>query len=241
MLSIIIPTLNSGKELPATFASLMPALLEGAINEVIIVDGGSTDDTVNIADDAGATIIVAETKGRGPQLSTGAKAAKNQWMLFLHSDTELEDGWHIEATQFIKDQDKKTTDASNNNQIPSAAAFKFSLKDKGLAPKLMAKMVALRCALFSLPYGDQGLLISKQTYDASGGYPQFPIMEDADIIRRLPTPVKILQSRAFTSAERYQKEGYFKRSTRNLYCLAAYYRGLPPEKIYQIYTKSSTS
>ncbi len=241
MLSIIIPTLNSAKELPATFAALMPALLEGAINEVIIVDGGSTDDTIKIADEAGATIIKAEKKGRGPQLSTGAKAAKNQWMLFLHSDTELEDDWHIEAIQFIKSQDQNTTAETANNKIPSAAAFKFSLKDKGVFPKLIAKMVALRCALFSLPYGDQGLLISKKTYDKCGGYPQFPIMEDTDIIRRLPTPVKILQSRAFTSAERYQKEGYFKRSTRNLYCLAAYYRGLPPEKIYQIYTKSSTS
>jgi len=234
MLSIIIPTLNSAKELPATFASLMPALLEGAISEVIIVDGGSTDDTVEMADEAGANIIVAETKGRGPQLSTGANAAKNEWMLFLHSDTELEEGWHLEVMEFIKSEGHKTV-------IPNAAAFKFSLKDKGLAPKILAKMVALRCALFSLPYGDQGLLISRQTYDACGGYPHFPIMEDTDIIRRLPSPVKILQSRAFTSAEKYQKEGYLKRSVRNLYCLSAYYRGLPPEKIYQIYTKSSTS
>ena len=248
MLSIIIPTLNSAKELPATFASLMPALLEGAISEVIIVDGGSTDDTVEMADEAGANIIVAETKGRGPQLSTGANAAKNEWMLFLHSDTELEEGWHLEVMKFIKSEDQKITEettsfhsATQNNAIQNAAAFKFSLKDKGLAPKILAKMVALRCALFSLPYGDQGLLISRQTYDACGGYPHFPIMEDTDIIRRLPSPVKILQSRAFTSAEKYQKEGYLKRSVRNLYCLSAYYRGLPPEKIYQIYTKSSTS
>lgn len=241
MLSIIIPTLNSAKELPATFASLMPALLEGAINEVIIVDGGSTDDTVEIADEAGAKILTPETKGRGPQLNAGAIAAKNQWMLFLHSDTELEENWHIEATKFIKAENQKLSEETAPNTAPNAAAFKFSLKDKGLAPKILTKLVALRCSLFSLPYGDQGLLISKQTYEACGGYPNFPIMEDTDIIRRLPAPVKILQSRAFTSAEKYQKEGYLKRSTRNLYCLAAYYRGLPPEKIYQIYTKSSTS
>lgn len=241
MLSIIIPTLNSAKELPATFASLMPALLEGAINEVIIVDGGSTDDTVEMADEAGAKILTPETKGRGPQLNAGAKAAKNQWMLFLHSDTELEEDWHIEATKFIKAENQKTPEEPTPNTAPNAAAFKFSLKDKGFAPQILTKLVALRCSLFSLPYGDQGLLISKQTYEACGGYPNFPIMEDTDIIRRLPAPVKILQSRAFTSAEKYKKEGYLKRSTRNLYCLAAYYRGLPPEKIYQIYTKSSTS
>ena len=239
MLSIIIPTLNSGKELPATFASLMPALLEGVINEVIIVDGGSTDETVQIADECGATIIKAEQTGRGPQLSQGASEAKNQWMLFLHADTELEDDWHTEVTAFVKEQTEKQNQSVA--KLPQAAAFKFSLKDKGLAPALMAKMVALRCALFSLPYGDQGLLINKQTYADCGGYPLFPIMEDTDIIRRLETPVKILKSRAFTSAERYQKEGYIKRSTRNLYCLAAYYRGLPPEKIYQIYTNSSSS
>ena len=233
MLSIIIPTLNSSKELPATFASLMPALLEGVINEVIIVDGGSTDETLRIADECGAKIIKADQKGRGPQLNRGAIEAKNQWMLFLHSDTEIEEGWHSEVTQFIKEQESGASHQS--------AAFKFSLKDSGLAPALMTKIVALRCALFSLPYGDQGLLISKTTYEDCGGYPPFPIMEDTDIIRRLKQPVKILKSRAFTSAERYQKEGYIKRSTRNLYCLAAYYRGLPPEKIYQIYTKSNNT
>ena len=233
MLSIIIPTLNSSKELPATFASLMPALLEGVINEVIIVDGGSTDETLKIADECGAKIIKADQKGRGPQLNRGAIEAKNQWMLFLHSDTEIEEGWHSEVTQFIKEQESGASHQS--------AAFKLSLKDSGLAPALMTKIVDLRCALFSLPYGDQGLLISKTTYEDCGGYPPFPIMEDTDIIRRLKQPVKILKSRAFTSAERYQKEGYIKRSTRNLYCLAAYYRGLPPEKIYQIYTKSNNT
>lgn len=233
MLSIIIPTLNSAKELPATFASLMPALIEGAISEVIIVDGGSTDQTIEIADEAGAKIITPDDKGRGPQLSSGANAAKNQWMLFLHSDTELEDNWHKEVKKFIEQQEE------NSEKLHESAAFKFALKDKGLAPNILSIMVALRCALFSLPYGDQGLLISKSTYEKSGGYPPFPIMEDTDLVRRLPTPIKLLKSRAFTSAERYQKEGYLKRSTKNLYCLAAYYRGLPPEKIHKIYTKSS--
>ena len=105
-----------------------------------------------------------------------------------------------------KKENQKTPEEPTPNTAPNAAAFKFSLKDKGFAPQILTKLVALRCSLFSLPYGDQGLLISKQTYEACGGYPNFPIMEDTDIIRRLPAPVKILQSRAFTSAEKYKKE-----------------------------------
>ncbi len=242
MLSIIIPTLNAAKELPETFNSLMPALIDGMISEVIIVDGGSTDETLKIAEISGATIIKSENsstepdantaiKGRGPQLRAGGDAAKKDWLLFLHADTLLEEGWHEEVRDFITNAEENTSDQN------TAAVFTFALKDKSLAQFTVEKMVSLRCRILSLPYGDQGLLISKQTYQAIGGFAPLPIMEDVDIVRRIPS-LKILKSRAITSASRYKKDGYIKRISRNLYCIGAYYYGINPEKIHKIYHKS---
>lgn len=227
MLSIIIPTLNAERDLPATFASLMPGLIDSMIKEVIITDGGSTDNTAEIASETGAEFITAPETGRGPQLAAGAARAKSDWLLFLHADTELEPGWHDEIRSFI-----------NEGQSAQSAAFTFALKDKGLKPALLQKLVAMRCRLFALPYGDQGLLISNKAYKAAGGYAALPIMEDVDFIRRLSPRPRLLKSRAFTSASRYQKSGYIARSMRNLYCLASYYRGVPAEKIRAVYDKA---
>ena len=232
MLSVIIPTLNASKTLPATFASLMTGLIDGMIKEVIISDGGSTDGTTQIAQEAGAVILTNDIPGRGPQLANGAQAAKSNWLLFLHADTELEQDWHQEALTFI---DQQTQDQKS----PQAAAFTFALKDKGLMPTALTQIVWARCALFKLPYGDQGLLIHKQTYNEAGGYPPIPIMEDVALIRRLATRPHMLKSRAFTCPSRYQQDGYIKRSLRNLSCLTAYYRGHPPEQIKEWYETPS--
>lgn len=224
MLSIIIPTYNAQATLPATFQSLMSALVDGMIKEVIVTDGGSTDKTAQMAEEAGATLIKARKKGRGPQLAEAAKIAKSNWLLFLHADTHLEQGWHLEVEDFIES-------TGQTSPLPKPAAFTFALKEKGIWPSLLTKLVKIRTATFGMPYGDQGLLIAKTTYEKAGGFKQLPIMEDVDLLRRLtPRPVQ-LKSRAYTSAVRYQQEGYVKRIARNQLCLAAFYRGVPIEKI----------
>lgn len=224
MLSVIIPTLNAAQNLPATLASLMPALMDDMIKEVLIIDGGSKDETSTIADTAGAIFLSSPQQGRGQQLKKGAASAKSDWLLFLHADTELEAGWHQEVRDFIKK-------AEHPKHKTQSAVFAFALKDTGPKPYLLTKLVALRCRLFALPYGDQGLLINKAAYEQAGGYAAIPLMEDVDLIRRLTPRPRIFKSRAFTCANRYQKDGYIKRSLQNLTCLTAYYRGHPPEKI----------
>ena len=92
MISVIIPTLNAENDLPTTLNALIPAAISGIVKEVIVVDGGSHDHTVRIADNAGAKIITSE-KGRGKQLNKGATQALSPWLLFLHADTELTEGW----------------------------------------------------------------------------------------------------------------------------------------------------
>lgn len=223
MISVVIPTLNAAPTLPATFLSIFDAAIEGSVSEVIVCDGGSDDKTLLIAEDAGATVIQCE-RGRGQQLRAGAEAAKRPWLLFLHADTALESGWTDEALSFIKKGEG------------AAAAFRFRLADNGVKPRLLEAAVGLRCGLFRLPYGDQGLLISRALYDAVGGFSPIPLMEDVDLLRRLGrSRIAMLKTAAITSADRFRRDGYFRRSARNLSCLFLYYCGAPPERLVKRY------
>jgi len=223
MITVIIPTLNAARHLPATFLSIFDAAVDGFVSEVIVSDGGSEDKTRAIADDAGATVIAGE-RGRGQQLRAGAEAAKKPWLLFLHADTALEKGWAGEVQAFMK----KGEDA--------AAAFRFRFADSGFKPRLLESAVALRCKLFALPYGDQGLLISRKLYNAVGGFAPIPLMEDVDFAHRLGRRrIVMLKTAAVTSAERFRRDGYFRRSLSNLSCLMSYYRGVPPERLAERY------
>ena len=223
MISAIIPTLNAARHLPATFLSIFDAAVDGFVSEVIVSDGGSEDTTLKIAEDAGATVISGE-RGRGQQLRAGAQAARKPWLLFLHADTALERGWAEEAGAFVRQGGD------------CAAAFRFRLADNGLQPRLLESAVALRCKLFALPYGDQGLLISRKLYDDVGGFAPIPLMEDVDFVRRLGRQrIAMLKTAAVTSAERFRRDGYFRRSLSNLSCLMSYYRGVPPERLAERY------
>jgi rSAM/selenodomain-associated transferase 2 len=223
MISVIIPTLNAARSLPATFLSIFDAAVDGFVSEVIVSDGGSEDATLTVAEDAGATVIVGG-RGRGQQLRAGAEAARKPWLLFLHADTALERGWAEEAGAFMR----KSED--------SAAAFRFRLADNGLQPRLLESAVALRCRLFALPYGDQALLISRKLYDEVGGFAPIPLMEDVDFVRRLGgRRITMLKTAVVTSAERFRRDGYFRRSLSNLSCLISYYRGVPPERLFERY------
>jgi rSAM/selenodomain-associated transferase 2 len=228
MISVIIPTLNAEASLAQTLGALVPAALDGLVREVIVVDGGSSDGTLQIADDAGATMVTREG-GRGCQLMAGAQRARSPWLLFLHADTVLEPGWEREAVAMMEAID-------TGKRPPSAAAFRFALDDSGVRPRILERLVALRWALFRLPYGDQGLLIPRQLYEGIGGYRPYALMEDVDIARRLGRRrVVLLRARALTSAIRYRRDGYLARSMRNVACLLLYSLGVPPAAISRLY------
>jgi rSAM/selenodomain-associated transferase 2 len=233
MISVIIPTLNAEAHLSATLTCLVPAAIEGLVRDVIVVDGGSTDRTLKIADQSGATIVRSEP-GRGQQLATGAKQARMPWLLFLHADTVLETGWENDAAALIER-------VETGQRPETASAFRFALDDLGFMPRLMETGVAMRCAIFGLPYGDQALLVPRNLYDAVGGYASIPLMEDVDLIRRLGRKrVLILRPRAMTSAARYRRDGYFRRSARNLTCLTLYKLGAPMTLITRLYSPPPT-
>lgn len=227
MISVVIPALNAEQGLAACLSALVPATVQGLVREVIVVDGGSTDRTAEIVDQAGAGLVRSPV-GRGCQLAAGAERARMPWLLFLHADTVLESGWEREAAAFVERADRSGP--------PEAAAFRFALDDTGWKPRLVELGVSMRCAVLRLPYGDQGLLISSAHYRQLGGYKPMPLMEDVEFVRRLGRRgIVMLRGRAVTSAARYKRDGYVRRSMRNLSCLALFFLRVPIARIERLY------
>jgi rSAM/selenodomain-associated transferase 2 len=222
VLSIVVPTLNAEKELPATLACLS---VGGFASELIIADGGSSDTTPAIAAMHRAKFTAA-LGGRGAQMVAGVMYSTGDWLLFLHSDTRPQPGWNHIARKFIDDPKNRFR----------AAYFKFILNDGAPAARRLERLVDWRCKTLGLPYGDQGLLISKEFYNLLGGILPIPLMEDVELVRRIgPKRLVQLSSAAVTSAERYRKGGYWLRPARNLLCLGLYFAGLPPRLIAELY------
>jgi rSAM/selenodomain-associated transferase 2 len=230
MLSIVIPTLNAAATLPHCLAALVPAMVEGLLKEVIIADGGSDDETAMIAEAAGARFIRGEA-GRGRQLAAGAAQAREDWLLFLHADTVLEPEWIGAARAAM-------AHISDRQDGRGAAYFRLALDDPRRRARLMEALVAARCSLLGLPYGDQGLLIRRDFHAACGGFRPLVLMEDVDLARRIGRRrLLALETRAVTSAARYHRSGYVRRTLRNIACLTLFRLGADPAFIKRVYEK----
>ena len=224
VLSIVIPALNEGSNIQAT----IDALNKSAITcpyEIIVVDGGSEDTTIDKARQCGAQVIKCE-RGRGKQLAAGGKQALGAWFLFLHADTELEAGWFQEVELFI----------TNNKELRRAGVFSYKLDNDTLAAGVLEAIVNWRTCVLALPYGDQGLLISNVFYRHLNGYAPIAIMEDVEIVRRIGRGrLHVFKSHAITSSYKYQRDGYIFRSLKNFLCLVLYFLGFQPQLIAKIY------
>jgi rSAM/selenodomain-associated transferase 2 len=190
-LSVVIPALDEAERIAEAVASARAPDVE-----VIVVDGGSSDDTAERAASAGARVIRA-ARGRALQLEAGARAAEGDALLFLHADTRLPGG-------YPRAVERALADAS-----VAGGAFRLRFEERSRSLAWIERGARLRAALFGLPYGDQALFLRRATWKAIGGVPQVPCLEDLDLVRALRRQgrLALLPEEAVTSARRYLAGG----------------------------------
>ncbi len=221
-LSVIIPTKNEQARLPALLWDLYEGLGQDMIREVLVADGGSSDNTCLIAEEAGC-VVVSSAPGRGGQIAAAMEDVRSDWVLILHADMRLAEGW---ATHLL-----------NMNLDPAALYYgRFDMDDHGFWPTLVTWGVALRCRFGRRPYGDQGFLISKARLQSLGGYPNIPIMDDVALVDLYPRHARqALPFKVCSSARAYQHKGYVRRILGNAMIYWSYRLGTPPEKLMRRY------
>ena len=215
-ISIIIPTLNESKNIKATLASTQ----ESTNIEVIVVDGGSQDNTVDIAKSAGVKVI-AGYKNRASQMNAGAMNATGDILLFLHGDTLLPVNFDAMIRRAL--QKPKT--------VAGAFALRINAPQPGL--RLVEWGVKWRSKWLQMPYGDQGIFITKEQFKNIYGFPELPIMEDFEFIRNLKKIGKItfLSVPVITSPRRWLKKGVLQTTLINQIIIIAYFIGISPQRI----------
>jgi rSAM/selenodomain-associated transferase 2 len=217
----VVPVWNAAGLLPPLLAQLHAA----GVGEVILADGGSTDGTRDLP----GVALVQAPRGRGTQCRAGAAAARGEWLLVLHADTRLGAGWEAAVASAMREPER-------------AHHFAFALDDASPEARRLERAVAWRCRRLALPYGDQGLLIHRALYEALGGYAPIPLIEDVDLVRRLGRRrIAAMPAAAITSADRWRREGWRRRSARNLLILALWFLGVSPERLARLYARRPVS
>jgi len=189
-----------------------------------VSDGFSEDGTESLAEAAGATFLKA-AKGRGRQLIAGAEAARGEWLLFLHADTALSREWAERVSDHIA------------QRPDNAAVFRLKYRSDEKGARWLETRANRRARWLGLPYGDQGLLISRQKYDQIGGFPDVRLMEDVMIVQAVGKKnLTFLDAEARTSAAKYERDGWRKRAWKNAWMLARFLLGVSPDKLAKEYT-----
>ena len=222
--SIIIPTINEANNLPLLLSDLSIIQKEG---EIIIVDCGSEDRTIDLANIYGAKVYQSKERNRGLQLNIGAKNSKGDWLIFLHADTRLTHDWFRKINSVLK---------ANNNYI---YYFKFKINDKKIIYRVLEILVNFRSQYFKKPYGDQGLVIHKSIYLKNNGFRKIPLMEDVDFLRRLTNKkdLKQINLPIFTSSRKWKNNNIILQAIKNWNFRRRWLNGEPTKSIYFDYYK----
>jgi rSAM/selenodomain-associated transferase 2 len=220
-IAVIIPTLDEEK---ALHESLPP--LVGSADELIVVDGGSSDQTVAVAEHYGARVVVGP-RGRGTQLNAGVEATTAEILLFLHADTYLPDGTAI-------DNVRATIQGGYDG-----GGFEIRFDSDRLVYRFGSAMVTLRTRLTKTPLGDQAQFATRKAFEAIGGFSDWPILEDLDFIQRLRRHGKlaILKPILRTSARRFERYGPVKTLANNWLIFTLFTIGVSPEALQRFYPR----
>lgn len=229
-ISIIIPVLNEA----ATIQETLTRFENASEVEVIVVDGGSRDETVAIATRVGKAIakslrieVISAAAGRASQMNAGAAVATGDILLFLHADTHLPTSFDTLVRQALQ----------NAGTVAGAFELRIDAQLRGL--RLVEKMVNMRSHFLSMPYGDQAIFLKAATFHDLGGFPDLPIMEDFELMLGLRRQgrITIVPAPVVTSGRRWQKLGVMKTTLINQLIIAGYFLGVPPTQLVRWYRR----
>ena len=223
-ISIIIPTYNESNNLPLLLSDL--SIIKREV-EILIIDCGSEDKTIDIANIYGAKIYQSKEKNRGLQLNIGAKNALGEWFIFLHADSRLNPDWLKRIKSVLKDDESYIY------------SFMFQIDSKKIIYRFLEILVNLRSFFLKTPYGDQGLIIHRKTYFKNNGYSKIPLMEDLDFIKRLKNKenLRVLNFPIYTSSRKWEKTNIFQQAFNNWKFRRRWLKGESIESIYIDYYK----
>ncbi|MGB7746563.1 MAG: TIGR04283 family arsenosugar biosynthesis glycosyltransferase [Verrucomicrobiia bacterium] len=219
-ISVIIPALNEAQYITATMQSAQ----RGRPCEILVVDGGSADDTVALARAAGARVIHSQP-GRARQMNAGAAQATGHALVFLHADTLLPADYPEVVAGTLRDP------------AVTAGAFRFRMGEKLAGQWLIEWTANQRSRWRQSPYGDQALFLRRSLFEEIGGFAGLPIMEDCEIVRRLRKRGRVITvaAAAITSGRRWRRLGLFRTTLINKLVILGYLCGVSPDRLAAFY------
>lgn len=223
-ISVIIPALNEARRIGAAVASAHSE----STAEIIVVDGGSSDGTVDVALASGARAIPCG-RGRARQMNAGAAAAVGDTLLFLHADTRLPDRFDEWVGEAL----------AQSGTV--AGAFRLCIDSPLRAVRLIERLVNWRSSRLKMPYGDQAIFLSRILFEEAGGFPDIPIMEDFELMAKLRKRghIRIVAASVNTSGRRWENLGVLRTTLINQAIIAAYAAGVSPARIARWYERGS--
>lgn len=223
-ISIIIPVLNEVENIKQALASTLPSTNV----EVIVVDGGSKDGTFALVQSLNVKVLSAPP-GRACQMNVGALAATGEILLFLHADTRLPLGFDTMVRTALEMQQRRG--------IPVGGAFTLQIDAPLASLRMIESGVNWRSHFLKMPYGDQAIFVKAETFHKIGGFPELPIMEDFELMRRLRCigDITIISTPVVTSARRWLNKGVFQTTLMNQIIIIAYLMGVSPKQLVKWY------
>ena len=221
LVSVVVPVLADRAALEALLAAIGadPAI------ELVVVDGGNDPGVQALTEARPDTRLLRTPAGRAHQMNAGAEAATGRWLLFLHADSRLPDGWLHAMT------------VADRRPDVVGGWFRLKLDAGAWQARVIERLAAWRVRLLRLPYGDQGIFVRRDTFHALHGYRELPLMEDVEFVRRLVRAGEIIEPRLAitTSARRWVRDGWFRRSARNLVLVTLFRAGVSPQRLARWY------
>src|SRR6185436_9023097 len=226
-LSIVIPVLNDTEPLQRLLTSIPPVPRV----DIVVVNGGEPDDRLTAICHRPDVRLLTSAPGRGCQMNVGAAAAEGRWIVFLHADTRLPPQWSDEIRR-----------AGTEPEVVGGN-FRFRLDSAAWQARLIERAVDQRVRWLDLAYGDQALFVRRDVFVALGGYREWPLMEDVEFVRRLRQAGRMYHSPqpVLTSARRWERDGWWQRSAKNLMLQALFFAGVAPERLAKWYSRAPTS